>query len=360
MRPLLPSPRSAASLRDSKHCLQQPHSPSRTVRAAWFKAPNEALLLDKNSATARSEWQRHPQEAHVLDAPRCRFRRLTGDEIAVLQSFPSSWAAQLSLRPRIRGLGNAVPPRLAFVLVRELDATLRRQGRGIDCHVELFAGFGGFALGAYAALHRGVLGSFSSFPCTVLIDSWPTATRVLREAGVWNERNILTGDARDFMWPARLGTLDLLTGGPPCQPWSNAGAKQGVADERDCLNAMPSIIAKSKPRAFLLENVPGLTSSRNAAFFDMLMERLASSGGETPYAVGSMALNAADFGVPQLRKRVFVVGFLGARQRVVEDFFDRVRARRTHGPERKPWRTIADALPNWADDSLDWYEWPLR
>jgi len=100
--------------------------------------------------------------------------------------------------------------------------------------------------------------------------------------------------------------IDGIIGGPPCQSWSEAGARRGINDERGKLfYEYVRIIKDKQPLFFLAENVPGLTFQRNSlAFKDIL-----ASFSDVGYNLYCQVVNAADYGVPQDRKRVIIVGF---------------------------------------------------
>jgi DNA (cytosine-5)-methyltransferase 1 len=98
--------------------------------------------------------------------------------------------------------------------------------------------------------------------------------------------------------------VDLLAGGPPCQPFSVAGRQRSHLDPRDCIPQFVRAVEECRPFAFLIENVPGLVSPRHGAYFRIVIQYLKALG----YNVRSAVLDAADYGVPQHRTRVFVVG----------------------------------------------------
>ena len=102
--------------------------------------------------------------------------------------------------------------------------------------------------------------------------------------------------------------ISLLVADPPCVSWSYSGKKEGMTDPRDCLMETCALIARLKPKAWLLANVPGLDSKKNIRIVDDLIKPLP---GYCSYA----RLNAADFGVPQIRRRPFWVGFQSERAR---------------------------------------------
>lgn len=142
------------------------------------------------------------------------------------------------------------------------------------------------------------------------------------------------GDVREFDFSALPPGLDLVAGGPPCQPFSLGGKHRAYYDKRDMFPATIEVVRRLHPRAFLVENVKGLTRSSfgNYLSYTLLqltfpelvrepdepwedhrtrLEKEQTSGrrqGAT-YDVVFRVVNAADYGVPQRRDRVFIVGF---------------------------------------------------
>lgn len=103
-----------------------------------------------------------------------------------------------------------------------------------------------------------------------------------------------------------LPTAEGLIGGPPCQSWSEAGARRGINDKRGQLFfEYIRVLQKVRPKFFLAENVSGIISSRHISSFLAIVEKFKGLG----YDVSYKLLNSADFGVPQDRERVIVVGF---------------------------------------------------
>ncbi len=99
---------------------------------------------------------------------------------------------------------------------------------------------------------------------------------------------------------------DILLAGFPCQPFSQAGLKQGFSDTRGTLFFnIQDILEKKEPKAFLLENVKGLKNHDQGRTFKVITEKLTQLG----YSFKTMVLNAKDFGLPQNRERIFIVGF---------------------------------------------------
>lgn len=122
------------------------------------------------------------------------------------------------------------------------------------------------------------------------------------------------GDTRNYgditkIDPAELPDFDIITAGIPCQPFSSAGKRKGLEDPR----GMPlwtsffRIIRHKRPKVVVIENVKGLLSSNGGRDFAWVLLQMAELG----YNVEWMVLNSKDFGVPQNRERVFIVGYTG-------------------------------------------------
>jgi DNA (cytosine-5)-methyltransferase 1 len=197
--------------------------------------------------------------------------------------------------------------------------------------VELFAGAGGLAMGVSLA-------GFESLK-VVEWDKWACDT--VRE----NQRRglpLVSGwpleesDVRDVDWEAVPKDIELLAGGPPCQPFSMGGKHMAHDDSRDMFPATVQIVRTLRPKAFIVENVKGLTRSTFANYYQYILlqlefpevprrkretwfehllrlqtektsGRLHATG--LTYNVIPTLINAADYGVPQKRERVFIVGF---------------------------------------------------
>jgi DNA (cytosine-5)-methyltransferase 1 len=113
--------------------------------------------------------------------------------------------------------------------------------------------------------------------------------------------------------------IDLLVGGTPCQPFSLAGERKGLGDPRGDLALEFLRIAKiKKPRWFVWENVPGVLSSNEGKDFGSFLRSIQKLG----YGFAYRVLDAKNFGVPQSRRRVFVVGYLGDWRPAVKVLFD--------------------------------------
>jgi len=176
--------------------------------------------------------------------------------------------------------------------------------------ISLFTGAGGLDLGFEAA----------GLDTAVAVEMDDHAVQTVRSNRDWPvlDRDIHTVTARELLETAGLqeAEADVLIGGPPCQPFSKAGYWASgdslrLDDPRaGTLAAYLRILRDTLPRAFLLENVPGLAYKGKSEGLDLLertIERINSERG-TDYHLSIAQLNAAEYGVPQLRERVFVIG----------------------------------------------------
>lgn len=193
--------------------------------------------------------------------------------------------------------------------------------------IELFAGAGGLALGfsGHDVIHEAVV-EWNTHACNTLrlnkkenvdpVAHWPDVTE---------------GDVREFDY-ADFNNIDLVTGGPPCQPFSLGGKHGGFLDVRDMFPQAVRAVRETNPRAFVFENVQGLTRTAFKDYFDYILLQLEfpslsanaaeewsthldrlrqhkTSGAPGEYRVKWKLVNAANYGVPQKRMRVFIVGF---------------------------------------------------
>jgi DNA (cytosine-5)-methyltransferase 1 len=161
--------------------------------------------------------------------------------------------------------------------------------------VEVCAGAGGQALGLEAA-------GFQHLACVELD---PQACETLRlNRPEWN---VIEGDLRAVVQGGRLTEFrgcDLVAGGVPCPPFSLAGKQLGADDERDLFPAILDLTRQLRPRAVLIENVRGLLGAKFIPYRARVLERLADLGYQR---AEWELLQAADFGVPQLRPRAILV-----------------------------------------------------
>jgi len=310
-------------------------------------------IWDLPASTVRRDWRKYPQEAYVIRRDGCAYRRLTPGEIAALQSLPPECVEHegLTNRERIAAVGDAVPPPLAAAVgtaLRDVVSDLP------TATVEICAGVGGMARGMHSA----------GFDHLATVDRDEPAVTLLRSSGVLPAALVHLADVRTFDFSPFEGRLGLLCGGPPCQPWSQSGHRRGTDDERDLMSWIPDLLGRLSPDAFIFENVPGLLIAGNRSYLENLVTRLRRPADGLRYGVAVARLNAADFGVPQTRRRVFFVGLRDRPASMAHQVFDAVADRRTHrgpgdysGPVA-PWRTVGDAIGDLADPG-GWRRWPM-
>jgi DNA (cytosine-5)-methyltransferase 1 len=155
------------------------------------------------------------------------------------------------------------------------------------------------------------------FPSTVLAHHWPEVPNL--------------GDMTQYHeWPDTLRPY-LIVGGTPCQAFSVAGLRKGLADPRGNLTlTFLAILARYRPEWVVWENVPGVLSDQTGAFGAFL-----GGLGELGYGTAYRVLDAQYFGVAQRRRRVFVVGHLGDWRRAAAVLFERESLRGDPAPRRE-------------------------
>jgi DNA (cytosine-5)-methyltransferase 1 len=136
----------------------------------------------------------------------------------------------------------------------------------------------------------------------------------------------------------RFSGIDLVAGGPPCQPFSVSGKRLGSEDARDMVPEFIRAVQEARPKAFLMENVAGLAGTQFNHYLDTQITKLKSLG----YFVFTSVLNAANFGVPQNRQRLFLIGIRYGRTASAFAF-----PKPTHGPNApQKHLTAREALTN--------------
>jgi DNA (cytosine-5)-methyltransferase 1 len=201
-----------------------------------------------------------------------------------------------------------------LVSLPRIDAMIRRRPsldaggeRSVSelAAISLFSGAGGLDLGVERAGYRVLAALEYDADAAATLRANLINTEVL-------ERDIRTVTTKQLLKAAglRSGEADLLIGGPPCTPFSKSGnwleyKRTGQDVNADLLDHYLRILSEAKPRAFLLENVFGLAYKNHNAFW---LRRLLSTFRELGYHVDHKVLLAADYGVPQRRQRLFILG----------------------------------------------------
>jgi len=165
------------------------------------------------------------------------------------------------------------------------------------------------------------------FPSEVLAKHYPTVPNL--------------GDMTKYKEWSFDESVDLLVGGTPCQSFSVAGLRKGLEDPRGNLALIyVGLLAKFKPQWFVWENVPGVLSSGGGRDFGSFLGAVAELG----YGFSYRMLDAQHFGVPQRRRRIFVVGYLGDWRPTAEVLFESGCMRGDTKKSRKEGQDIATAL----------------
>lgn len=217
-------------------------------------------------------------------------RLISAREAARLQSFPDSFVFGGAQRSVAQQIGNAIPPLLAYQIGAKI---------GGDTVVDLFSGAGGLSLGLEWAGKSVLLAVDSdAHSLETLLSSHASGAEGWK-AELGSAESI--DELRDRV--SDLGGCDLLVGGPPCQSFSTAGLR--ADDARSTLvNTFVDAVTAVRPRFVLMENVLGLRSFKKGEVLRTVMDDLAGFG----YSVDLWDLAAEQFGVPQRRRRLFVVG----------------------------------------------------
>ncbi len=271
--------------------------------------------------------------------------------------------------------------------------------------VELFAGAGGLGIGiSKAGFHPALVVEWDQWCCDTIRRNKAGGVRQLKKWPMPFE-----GDVRDVEFSTLKAKIELISGGPPCQPFSLGGKHKAHADPRDMWPEAVRAVRQIQPKAFIFENVKGLTREAFAGYFNHIILQLSypSIGrendeswrdhfrrlqrhhtskprGNEEYRVVADVVNAANYGVPQRRERVVFVGFragLGVEwsfpkpthsldallwsQCRTDNYWERHRvpfARRTLDgrmyargmalttkPSSNPWRTTRDAIGDLPD-----------
>lgn len=262
--------------------------------------------------------------------------------------------------------------------------------------VELFAGAGGLGLGLHSAGFKpAAVVEWDSYCVDTIRENQKLGMQAIKG---WKVKH---GDVRDVDFSAFEGKIGLVSGGPPCQPFSMGGKHAAYDDHRDMFPQAIRAVRQARPKAFIFENVKGLTRASFRNYFEYIrlqlehpeiikgedeswqnhlarLEQHHTSGSREGlnYRVVTQLLNAANYGIPQKRERVFFVGIredLGkafhfphethSRESLLWDqingeYWERHRVAKKDRPEivgsdrisrmsmpdELPWRTVADAL----------------
>ena len=192
--------------------------------------------------------------------------------------------------------------------------------------IDLFSGAGGLSLGLRDA----------GWETVAAVEIDPSANETFRAN--FPETQLIEARIQGVDFTRWRGKVDLIAGGPPCQPFSVAGLGRASNDPRDGVPEFIRAVEEARPYAFIMENVAGLTTARHRPYLLGVLNRLKGLGYEVSYGV----LDAAEHGAPQHRRRLFIVG---SRDRVLE------LPEPTHGPRGQlPYVTAQEKLSDAPED----------
>jgi DNA (cytosine-5)-methyltransferase 1 len=214
-------------------------------------------------------------------------------EAARLQSFPDSYRFLGSTTSMYKQIGNAVPPLLARALGERIPLGLV---------VDLFAGAGGLSQGLTMAGHRLLLSSdFNRNMCDTHAENHSNSQ--IKQSDMTNPSHLesLVDETENVL---RGRTLGMVCGGPPCQGFSTAG-KWKMNDLRNMLYVpFLEFVTALRPEYVIIENVLGLKSLNGGKVLQDILGRMNS----LDYTTNWFSLFAEQFGVPQRRRRIFIIG----------------------------------------------------
>lgn len=261
------------------------------------------LRSDAPAYTISTYFNRPGNGCHLhYDYAGGQHRVISQREAARLQSFPDNFVFTGSRTAVSNQIGNAVPPLLAYQIALSLGSP--------GLFVDLFAGAGGLALGFNWAgwqpivandIDRAALETYAKNvdPSIVLGD--------IRDSQIFEQIITRVNESRKLNANAKLFVL----GGPPCQGFSTAGNARSMSDERNSLfRNYKQVIEAINPDGFVFENVMGLLNMKGGFVFEEIKQALASVTSQ----LSVWKINAAEYGIPQRRNRVILVGLQNRTQ----------------------------------------------
>lgn len=253
------------------------------------------LRWDKPSYTINTFFNRVPNGCNLHPE---QMRVMSTREAARFQSFPDDFIFVGKKAGVYKQIGNAVPPLLAYFV-----STLIKPHLDSYNIVDLFAGCGG--------LSEGFLQNGFHLLAANEYDKNVFETNILNHAKYASADAFVLGDIthsatkRNIYDACDSRQVDVILGGPPCQGFSYAGWRNPDDKRNQLFRDFVDIVTTLKPKFFVMENVLGILTMRNGEAIQEIVQAFADAG----YHVGTpLRLNAADFGVPQKRKRVILIG----------------------------------------------------
>lgn len=209
---------------------------------------------------------------------------------------------------------------------RDARSTRARTVTGVPTAIGLFVGGGGLDLGFQQAGFK-ILAATDNEPAAENTHkkNWPGVPFILKD--------VRTLSLADIAIATKGRRPDVIIGGPPCQGFSTLGDRLSSDPRNDLVDAFIRIVDGIRPQAIIVENVRAIATEYKGRYKDYILKRFEEIGYNMHFAV----LNAAEYGVPQHRRRAFFVGF--ADPRILYAFPEP-----THGPTKLPYATVGEAI----------------
>ncbi|MBT3210247.1 MAG: DNA cytosine methyltransferase [Bacteroidetes bacterium] len=228
-------------------------------------------------------------------------RMISTREGARLQSFKDDFVFYGSKSSQYKQIGNAVPPLLARAVAETVKPFIEN-----NTIIDLFSGAGGMSEGF-------LMENFKLLAANE-IEKHYFETYKQNHSKYTKEENLILGNVTESEIKERIINsvknkiqVGIVMGGPPCQGFSHAGWRDPNDTRNQLFNDFVEIVNSIKPEAFIMENVPGILTMRKGEAVKEIIESFEKIG----YSVNKpFKLSAEEFGVPQKRKRVFIVGTL--------------------------------------------------
>tara|TARA_B100001013_G_scaffold105337_1_gene60048 strand:+ start:1371 stop:4037 length:2667 start_codon:yes stop_codon:yes gene_type:complete len=251
------------------------------------------LHYDKPSYTITTHFHRFPNGTNLHPT---KNRTLTIREAALLQSFPINYKFSVKKNVAITQIGNAVPPLLAYHIGKHLFKHIKNKKT-----LDLFAGVGGMATGLIKCGYNVILSN--EYDKKIANESNINHPSVKHILGDICDKDI----KKQIIDYGNSNEIGLIVGGPPCQGMSGSG-KRKVDDKRNKLYLEYfKVIEEIKPEAFVMENVVGLLSMKKENG-TKIIDHIKEIVNELGYQISIWKLHAINYGIPQKRVRVFVIG----------------------------------------------------
>ncbi len=257
------------------------------------------LCWDKPSYTIATYFNRVPNGCNIHPEQN---RILSNREAARLQSFPDNFVFKGSKASQFKQIGNAVPPLLA----RYVSSLIKPHLQSYN-FIDLFAGCGGLSEGF-------IMNGFNLIAANEL-DNNIMMTNEYNHSKYAPKENFILGDitkpqVQEQLFDVCKGTvIDVIVGGPPCQGFSYAGWRNPNDKRNQLFREFVSVVCKLHPKFFVMENVPGILTMKGGETIKEIMAAFSEVG---YHITTPIKLNAEDYGVPQKRRRVFIIGSLDA------------------------------------------------